>query len=107
MGLLLFVVLLPICALVALRRRRTPKPLVVPIVLIVYSSVAGAWFLLTVVHLFASLARLPDPSSKATMLGMGISQMMNAAAFGVIVNVPLMIGAYFIDRWLVRRSAAT
>jgi hypothetical protein len=105
-GLVLFVFLLPVCVVVTYRRRGTGKPLLVPLALLVYSNVAAILFLVTVVHVFSSIARLPDPSSKAALLAMGISQMMNATVFGFVVNVPLMIGGYFVDRRLMRRALA-
>lgn len=107
MGLVLLVILLPICIVAIYRRRRTQKSLAVPIGLIVYANVAAIWFLLTVIRLFVDLADLSDPSMKAMLLAKGISALMNTAVLGLIIHVPLLGSAYLIDRWLVARSTVT
>jgi ABC-type glycerol-3-phosphate transport system permease component len=79
----------------------------VPLILIVYANVAAVCFLVTVIRLFVDIASLGDPSNKAMVLARGISAMMNAAAFGFIMHIPVLVGVYFVDRWLVRRTTTS
>lgn len=48
------------------------------------------------IHAFQSIAS-SDPSQKATMLAQGVSEAMNATAFGIIVAIPLMLFHVYIQ----------
>lgn len=47
------------------------------------------------IHAFQSIASA-DPAQKATMLAQGVSEAMNATAFGIIVAIPLMLFHVYI-----------
>jgi predicted permease len=105
-GLLLLLFLLPLCIFAIVRRRRTRRSWAVPAALAVYSIISAAWFAITIVHVLAGAATL-DASMKATLLAKGISELMNASAFGLIALLPILLAAVIVDRWLVSRVAPT
>ena len=103
MGLLLCICLTLPCAIVIRRRRRSGVPYVLPL----------AALSLLLIRAAGRPARCPtrsrfwrsrcNPSMKATLLAKAISELMNCAAFLVVVVLPLGIGGYFVDRWLLVR----
>jgi hypothetical protein len=85
------------------RRRRSGVPYVLPLAALALLLIAGAWSARVLPYEIAILAQPLDPSMKATLLAKGISELMNCAAFFVVVVVPLGVGGYFADRWLLAR----
>ena len=53
------------------------------------------------IHAFQSIAS-SDPSQKATMLAQGVSEAMNATAFGIIAAIPLMLFHVYIQSRTVK-----
>lgn len=107
MGLLLCICLAVPCASVIRLRRRSGVPYVLPLAGLVLLLIAGAWSARALpdeIAMVAMLAQRLDPSMKATLLAKSISELMNCAAFLVVVVLPLGVGGYFVDRWLVARS---
>jgi hypothetical protein len=105
MGLLLCICLAVPCAIVIRRRRRSAVPYVLPLAALALLLIAGAWSARALPYEIAILAHAHplDPSMKATLLAKGISELMNCAAFVIVVVLPLAIGGYFVDRWLLAR----
>ena len=99
MGLLLLVFVLPPSLVVFLRRRRLGVNRIVPFALVVYSLVQSARAIVTFVHLFASIAGV-DPSRKATLLALGISELFNSIPFWLLLHIPFFAAVYFLDRRL-------
>ena len=103
MGVLLFLCLAPSCFMVIRRRRRAGEPFIAPLAAVALLIVAAIWSAPSLVHGFSLLARFGDPSAKATLLAIGISTLLNCAAFLVVVVAPLGLAGYFVDRWLITR----
>ncbi len=53
------------------------------------------------IHAFQSISAA-DPSMKATMLAQGVSEAMNATAFGIMVAIPLMLCHVYIQSRTVK-----
>lgn len=79
--------------------------MLVPTGVAAYAILMAAWSVLAMIQLEMGIAAAHDPSTKAMRLAHAISQAMNRAALGLIVDVPLLVAAYFVDRWLMKRSA--
>ena len=77
--------------------------MLLPIALLVYAIVTGAWSAFSIVHQVAGLPRLSASSEMAMLIGLAISVLMNAT-FGLLVHIPFFAGAYFLDRWMMNRS---
>lgn len=103
MGLLLCLCLAVPCAIVVRRRRRSGVPYVLPLAALALLLVAGAWSARALRYDIAILARPLDAPMKATLLAKIISEVMNCAAFLVVIVLPLGVGGYFVDRWLLAR----
>jgi hypothetical protein len=101
MGLLLLFLVFPVCAFAVARRRRSGTNFVVPLVLALYSLASAAWTVADGIHTLAGIAGVHS-AMKATLLAKGISELMNSTAFWSIVHVPLLLGAWMIDRRLRR-----
>jgi hypothetical protein len=99
MGLILLVSLFPACLVAVMRRRRRRANFVVPLILALYALYCAAGALIGLIHVFAGLAGV-DPSLKATLLARGISEVINCSALWFLVNIPIVVGAWIIDRWL-------
>ena len=103
MRLLLCLCLAVPCAIVIRRRRRSDVPCVLPLAALALLLIAGVWSARALPYEIAILAQPLDPSMKATLLAKIISELMNCAAFLVVVVLPLGVGGYFVDRWLLAR----
>ena len=103
MGLVLLVFVFPVCVVAILRRRRTRANIAVPGVLAVYSVGSALWFLVGLIHSFAGVAGVA-PEMKATLLAKGISELVNGVAFALLLHLPLLVAAYWIDRRLLSRE---
>jgi hypothetical protein len=101
MGLLLCICLVVPCALVIRRRRRSGQPLMLPLTALVLLVIAGARSAVALRGDIDMVAYASDPSMKATLLAKGISEQMNYAAILIVVVLPLGVGGYFVDRWLI------
>ena len=78
-------------------------PYVLPLAALSLLLIAGGWSARALPYQIAILTQRLDPSMKATLLAKTISELMNCAAFLVVVVLPLGIGGYFVDRWLLAR----
>ena len=99
MGLILLVLVFPVCVIAVVRRRRRRANFIVPLVLAIYSFASAAWTSVAIIHALAGIAGV-EPSMKAALLAKGISEFLNSTAFGFIVHVPLLVGACLVDRRL-------
>jgi hypothetical protein len=105
-GLTVAAVLVPLCIAAIRGRYGTGRALLLPIVLLTYAIVAGSWSVFSIVHQVAAIPwALSGPSGKAALIGLTISVLMNAT-FGLLIHIPFLAGAYFIDRWMLNRSMA-
>ena len=88
------------------RRRRAGVTVAVPVGLMGLGVVRTVLVLVTLVQLAAAFKALGHvrPEDKSTVLAASISEAMNAAAFGVALELPLLGAAWFVDRWLRRRQ---
>jgi hypothetical protein len=85
-----------------LRRRRRGDTIAVPVALMVLALVDAGVILVSVAMLeqvFRAVERV-SPADKATILAAGISEAMKVTAIGLAVQVPLLIGAWIVDRRL-------
>ena len=104
MGLLLCICLAVPCAMVIRRRRRSGVPYVLPLAALALLLIAGAWSARALPYEIAILAQLLDPSMmNAGLLAQSISVLVNCGAFLIVVVLPLGVGGYFVDRWLLAR----
>jgi hypothetical protein len=106
MGLILLVFVFPACVWTLFRRRRRGGSITVPLVLAVYCLGSAAWTMLAIIHLLAGAAGVDD-SMKATLLAKGISEFMNDTGFWLFVDLPLLVGALFLDRRLQATAVST
>jgi len=108
-GVLLFVCLAPAGFIVIRRRRRDGVPFVLPLTAVVLLLAFAVWSLPGLIHVVrlscvvGQFSLIGDPSAKATLLAKGISILMNCAAFLILFVLPLGLGGYFLDRWLIAR----
>ena len=98
-GLLVPLLVVPVCVVVVLRRWRIGRWLAAPAALAAYVIVDATWFAVAILPVMEG-----DPSMKAVMLAKGISEVMNCTAFALIVHVPLLIAAWLVGRWLSGRT---
>ena len=103
MGVLLLLCLAPPCLLVIRRRRRDGVPFLLPLSAVVVLLAFAVWSVPGLVYLVRLIPRIGDPSSKASLLAIAISVLMNCAAFLIIFVLPIGLGGYFVDRWLIAR----
>lgn len=95
-----------VCLVIVVGRRRRGATLVVPAIiggLALLGSISAIMGLVEVFHAVASV----NPADKATILAAGISEAVSSVVIGLVVEVPLLAGAYFVDRWLRKRQAPT
>jgi hypothetical protein len=102
-GVLLFLCLAPGCLLVIRRRRRDGVPFWLPFAAVALLLAFALWSVPELIRIVRWISLIGDPSSKATLLAAGISVLMNCAAFLIIVVLPVGLGGYFVDRWLIAR----
>jgi|GEM_PF-4675970 len=102
MGLLLVLFLLPVCLVVYFQRRRARASAIVPLLLIIYSVVSFLMMLLGIVHSLAGMAGI-EPALKATLFARGLSELWASMLISSAVHIPLLAGAYLVDRWLRAR----
>jgi hypothetical protein len=91
------------CLVIAIRRRRRRQTLLVPSIVGLLALINMLRVLVGFIRVFEVVAQV-DPADKATILAAGISETTHSSALLLAVEVPLIIGAYFVDRWLLRRA---
>src|SRR5580700_10702543 len=99
MSIIVFIV----CLLLVRQRRRRHVTTVVPAVIGALAIVGSIQLVISLARAFETIASV-SPSDKATILAAGISEAINASAFGLVFEIPLLVGAYFLDRWLRNRQ---
>ena len=94
-----------VCLFLVFKRRRRGETIVVPASIGAVALVAS--ILLFVISLVRSLEAVAsvNPADKATILAAGISEGLNNFAFWFAIELPLLVAAYFVDRWLRKRDA--
>ena len=94
---------LAVCVAIVSKRRPAGISTAVPVVV---AGVVVLWILAVIgleVHGVAGVAP-NDSATKATVLALALSETLNCAAIFVLIGLPLLVPAYFIDRRLRRPS---
>ena len=93
-----------VCLVTVLGRRRRRVTILVPAIV---GALAAAGFVLLAIGLHQSHRAIASASAadNATILAAGISEAVNCFAAELLFEVPFLVGAYLLDRWLRRRQA--
>src|SRR5687767_8439043 len=95
---LCFVVfILPICVVAIVRRRKRRQNFAVPAVVLAVNAPAvllEGWAWIRISDAVADV----NPQDKATILAAGLAESMNTSAYLALLQVPLLLVAYFADR---------
>ncbi|MGA9521354.1 MAG: hypothetical protein WBV82_07820 [Myxococcaceae bacterium] len=85
---------------VVVSRRKRGSTIVVPTVIGTLALVVSVRKAISLLEVYGPFVDL-NPSDQATVLAAGISEWIN----GLAIEIPLLVAAYFLDRWLLRRGA--
>src|SRR5688500_8953591 len=106
MGLVLYLLLLPVCSIVAIVRWRRRRNASVPLVLLAVNLPFAVYPIVAVVRLFGAVEHV-NQADQSTILAAGIAEMLDQTAWLAVGQLVVAAIAIFVDRAILRATTVS